>query len=137
MGDVGPSSIEDCVTAFIGGRERDVLHPSGQVGNYERYMKDVHTTFSEGAVGLASCGYLHNMRYDPDPPVFATALRTLIDAVPLVRRVNRSTSSPTSSTASLMGGDGGVSSRKCSRAIPPAQAPARPHGSKMIRNEPT
>ena len=41
-----PSSIEDCVTVFMGGRKRDVLHPSAQVGGYQRYLLDVHTTFS-------------------------------------------------------------------------------------------
>src|SRR5438128_2706484 len=59
-----PSNIEDCVVVFLGQRERDVLHPSRQVGNYMRYLQDVHTTFSEGAVTLSACSYLHNMRSD-------------------------------------------------------------------------
>lgn len=57
-----PSPIDECVSAFVGGRERDVLHPSRQVGNYQRYLQDVHTSFSGGTIGLTSCSYLHNLR---------------------------------------------------------------------------
>ena len=35
---------------------------------YERYLLDVHTVFSEGSVGLSSCGYLHNKQYDESEP---------------------------------------------------------------------
>ncbi|MFM8304826.1 MAG: DUF2075 domain-containing protein [Actinomycetota bacterium] len=58
----GPSWVDDCVSTFVGGGTRDVLHPSAQVGNYERYLLDVHSAFSEGAVALKSCAFLHNMR---------------------------------------------------------------------------
>ncbi len=44
---------------------RDVLHPSAQVGGYERYLRDVHTTFSDGSVGMSSCAYAHNARSIP------------------------------------------------------------------------
>src|SRR5687768_15168822 len=50
----GVSEIDDCVTTWVGQRERDVLHPSRQVGNYHRYLQDVHTTFTEGSVGLSA-----------------------------------------------------------------------------------
>jgi hypothetical protein len=78
----GPSEIEDCVGAFVSGRERDVLHPSRQVGNYKRYLQDVQTTFSEGSVGLAACSYLHNMRFDPSSFVFDTRFGTLLAEFP-------------------------------------------------------
>lgn len=79
---VGPSYIEDCVTTFVAGRERDVLHPSRQVGNYQRYLGDVHTTFSEGSVGLAACCYLHNMRRDAAGPLFSPSYRALVRRFP-------------------------------------------------------
>jgi len=68
---VGPSWVEDCVSTFVGGRERDVLHPSRQVGNYERYLLDVHSTFNQGSVGLRSCSYLHNMRTERATELYA------------------------------------------------------------------
>jgi uncharacterized protein len=79
---VGPSNIDDCVTTFVGGRERDVLHPSRQVGNYQRYLQDVHTAFSNGSVRLSACGFLHNMRFDPASELFAGRHRSLLDHFP-------------------------------------------------------
>jgi hypothetical protein len=80
---VGPSEIDECVTTFLAGRERDVLHPSRQVGNYQRYLLDVHTTFSEGAVGLAACSYLHNMAYDSETELLAKRHGKLIERFPV------------------------------------------------------
>ena len=78
-----PSSIDECVTTFLGGRERDVLHPSRQVGNYQRYLQDVHTVFSEGSVGLSACSYLHNMPFDPGSEVFDKKHQKLLDRYPV------------------------------------------------------
>jgi hypothetical protein len=80
---VGESAIDECVTTYLAGRERDVLHPSRQVGNYEQYLQDVHTAFNEGSVGLASCSYLHNMRYAADSYLFAEPFRRLVERYPL------------------------------------------------------
>ena len=81
--DAGPSEIDDCVTVFLGGRERDVLHPSRQVGNYQRYLLDVQTTFSEGHVGLSSCSFLHNMRFDPSSELVSERHQALLNQYPL------------------------------------------------------
>ena len=78
-----PSPIEDCVAVRIGGAVRDVLHPSAQVGGYERYLMDVHTTFSEGSVGMSSCAYAHNAQFDPDEELWSDAHRPLLDRWPL------------------------------------------------------
>ncbi|MBN1834389.1 MAG: DUF2075 domain-containing protein [Spirochaetales bacterium] len=65
-----PTTVQDCVVAFVGGRKREVLHPSAQVGGYQTYLQDTHTAFSEGEVGLQGCAFLHNMRYDPASEIF-------------------------------------------------------------------
>jgi DUF2075 family protein len=57
-----PCDIEDCVEVFVGGGLRPQLHPSKQVGQYHRYLLDMHEAFSTGAVTLSSCAYLHNGR---------------------------------------------------------------------------
>jgi DUF2075 family protein len=67
---VFPTTVQDCVVAFVGGRRREVLHPSAQVGGYQMYLQDTHTAFSEGAVGLCGCAYLHNMRFDLGSEMF-------------------------------------------------------------------
>ena len=78
----GEAAGENEVLTFVGGAEREVLHPSAQVGRYQMYLEDGHTAFHEGSnpVQLAACAYLHNYAYDPDDPLFARkfdeALRT-------------------------------------------------------------
>src|SRR5215207_3135391 len=54
------SYIDDCVVSFVGGRQRDVLHPSKQAGQYRDFLTDTHTAFAEGGIGLTACAYLHN-----------------------------------------------------------------------------
>jgi DUF2075 family protein len=65
-----PTTVQDCVVAFVGGRRREVLHPSAQVGGYRQYLQDVHTAFTEGEVGLLGCAYLHNMIFDSESEIF-------------------------------------------------------------------
>src|SRR5437763_1910209 len=44
--EVGRSNITDCVVAtFGGGHEKDHLHPSRQVAQYQRYLQDTHSAF--------------------------------------------------------------------------------------------
>src|SRR5438105_12729633 len=81
--DAKPSSIDDCVTVFMGGRLRDLLHPSAQVGGYERYLMDVHTAFSEGEIGMASCAFAHNATYDEASELWASSHRNLLERWPL------------------------------------------------------
>ncbi|MGH9225436.1 MAG: hypothetical protein ACRD2W_17005 [Acidimicrobiales bacterium] len=64
------SYVDDCVVTFVGGRLRDQLHPSKQVGNYQRYLQDVHTVFSNAVVGLQACSYLHNLAYAESTELF-------------------------------------------------------------------
>ena len=67
---VEPSSVDGCVTTFVGQRLRDMLHPSVQVGQYAQYLDDSQTVFSSGAVRLAACSYVHNIQYDPTSEFF-------------------------------------------------------------------
>lgn len=50
------------VRSWVGGRHRDVLHPSVQVGQYRQYLQDSHEAFHDGdnPVSLSACSYLHN-----------------------------------------------------------------------------
>ncbi|MEA2687215.1 MAG: uncharacterized protein QOE93_2410 [Actinomycetota bacterium] len=77
-----PSAVDECVTVFLAGRLRDVLHPSKQVGQYQRYLQDVHTSFTEGTVDLQSCAYLHNLRFDPASEIYADRHRPLLSVNP-------------------------------------------------------
>src|SRR2546425_6741020 len=56
------SDTEDLVASHLGGRMRDVLHPSVQVGQYQQYLKDNNSAFYDepDSVRLEACCYLHN-----------------------------------------------------------------------------
>jgi hypothetical protein len=83
-----PAEPEKVVTSWVGGRQRDVLHPSVQVGQYRQYLEDTHSAFHEAPrpIRLSACSYLHNyVSTSTDPllaPKFADVLRTdpLFDA---------------------------------------------------------
>ena len=76
------SDAEDCVVTYVAGRKRDVLHPSRQVGQYEQYLRDVHTVFSNGEVALHSCAYLHNLPFDSDSEIFRAKHQQLLNQFP-------------------------------------------------------
>ena len=58
---VGDSPTPECVVTTLGGRDRDVLHPSIQVGAYEQYLVDMHPEFASGSVRIGSCSSFHNL----------------------------------------------------------------------------
>ncbi|MBP7149404.1 MAG: DUF2075 domain-containing protein [Acidobacteria bacterium] len=64
----GPAEGEREVTTWLGGVEREILHPSVQVGQYKHYLEDGHTAFHEGdaPVRLGACSYLHNYTFAAD-----------------------------------------------------------------------
>lgn len=68
---VEESNAEGCVTTWVAGSKRDVLHPSRQVGQYEEYLRDMHSVFIRGEVDLRSCAFLHNLSYDPTNEIYA------------------------------------------------------------------
>ena len=82
--EVGRSNITDCVVAtYGGGHQKDVLHPSRQVGQYQRYLMDTHPAFSDGAIDLQACSYLHNAQFDAKSPLYADGFEALLALNPL------------------------------------------------------
>ena len=73
------------VITWIGGGDREVLHPSVQVGQYHQYLKDVHTAFYDGnePITLGSCSYLHNYNLYPDDPLLDSKFINTINRYPL------------------------------------------------------
>ena len=58
------------VLTFVGGAEREVLHPSEQSRRYAEYLSDTHEECnSENApIEVHACSYLHNyFEFSPDP----------------------------------------------------------------------
>ena len=83
-----PSEADKLVQSWVGGRERELLHPSVQVGQYLQYLEDTHPAFYEGdpPIRLNACSYLHNYYANNEDPIrspkFGEALRNypLFDA---------------------------------------------------------
>jgi uncharacterized protein len=80
--EVGRSNITDCVTVDFGGRPRDHLHPSRQVAQYQRYLIDTHPAFSDGAIALDACAYLHYAEHDPKSPLYHADFAALLGTNP-------------------------------------------------------
>lgn len=69
--DAAPSPVPDLVSVWLGKGQRDVLHPSVQVGQYRRYLLDSHETFAQDQIGLKAAAYLHNFSYDGESELYA------------------------------------------------------------------
>lgn len=55
------SQISEHIITWVGGTNRDVLHPSVQVGQYKLYLEDNRCVFfEENPVSLHACSYIHN-----------------------------------------------------------------------------
>ena len=79
------SDADKLVRSWLGGREREVLHPSIQVDQYRQYLEDTHSAFFEGSapVGLSSCSYLHNYIPVNEDPILATKFSSALVGSPL------------------------------------------------------
>jgi hypothetical protein len=75
----GDTDAENVVTTRLGGKECDVLHPSAQVHQYQRYLQDSNTAFHEppNPIELASCAYLHNYTSDSNDVLFADRFQSV------------------------------------------------------------
>lgn len=63
--DVKLSVLQDHVFTFVGGRERDVPHPSYQAHSYASHLQQFNEFVYENKVEVASCAYLHNCESGP------------------------------------------------------------------------
>lgn len=76
------SPIDECVATFVGGNVRDVLHPSRQAFDYQQYLMDTHSAFSDGLMQIKSCGYLHNLHKDNANAILDSRFEQLIRQCP-------------------------------------------------------
>jgi DUF2075 family protein len=79
------ASGDNEVLTWVGGNEREVLHPSVQVAQYTMYLQDTNTSFYEGEnpVSLNSCTFLHNYNYDSHDVIFSDKFSEVIKHYPL------------------------------------------------------
>lgn len=75
----------DYVVTWVGGGNKEVLHPSIQAGNYRHYLKNYKTVFYEGdnPVSLSACSYLHNYTLTSDDVLTDNRFSTAIAHYPV------------------------------------------------------
>jgi hypothetical protein len=76
---------ENEVTTYLGKGEREVLHPSAQVGRYKEYLEDYHTAFYEGndTINLGACTYLHNYSFESNDVLLSKKFENTLRKFPL------------------------------------------------------
>jgi uncharacterized protein len=134
---VGRSNITGCVTVAYGaGFEKDVLHPSQQVAQYQRYLQDTHPAFSDGAIDLQACSYLHNAQHDPTSPLYLDEFDALLALNPMFNG-NQSNKLAEFLELHVPGpDDGSVLENVAATAFKPAKR-LMDHVAKVIANEPS
>jgi hypothetical protein len=69
---------------WVGGGQRDVLHPSAQVGQYKVYLEDCQDAFDpDSGIQLHACSYLHNYACDPSDVLFSQKFSALLSTYPI------------------------------------------------------
>ena len=77
------SAVDDCVVAYVGQANRDLLHPSQQALQYKQYLEDSSTAFADETVRLSACSYLSNYQHSDNSPLMAGKFKDLLSQVPL------------------------------------------------------
>ncbi|HHT9138866.1 MAG TPA: DNA/RNA helicase domain-containing protein [Candidatus Wunengus sp. YC60] len=78
------SEVSEHVITWIGGANRDVLHPSVQVGQYKLYLEDNQTAFFEkDPVLLHACAYVHNYVATEQDALFAFQYASYLRSYPV------------------------------------------------------
>lgn len=74
----------DKVVTWVGGGNREVLHPSVQVGQYKTYLEENQTVFYESSpITLNACTYLHNYTIKRDDPIVSPQFTDTLLRYPL------------------------------------------------------
>jgi len=73
------------VTTYVGGSNRDVLHPSVQVSRYAQFLRDNHEAChaDPDPVRVTACAYLHNYFSRPGDPLLADKFAAARHEAPL------------------------------------------------------
>lgn len=133
--EVGRSNITDCVTVDFGGHLVDHLHPSRQVAQYQRYLVDTHPAFSDGAVALDACAYLHFAQHDPASPLYHADFAQLLATNPSFAGDQRDAFASFLDQRISGPDDGAILEKVAATAFKPHKR-LLDHVARIIRNEP-
>jgi len=70
------------VNTYVGGSNREVLHPSYQAYSYHRYLSDLNEEIYSDRVNAHSCSYLHNYIPSHNEPLLERKFNDLLRETP-------------------------------------------------------
>ncbi|HBQ64283.1 MAG TPA: ATP-dependent DNA helicase RecG [Clostridiales bacterium] len=74
---------EALVTAFIGGRNRETIHPAYQAYSYKKYLTDINEAIYTNDLKPQSGAFLHNYRRMEPEPLLGDQYRDIIQDTPV------------------------------------------------------
>lgn len=74
---------EDIVTAYVGGRVREIAHPSYQALSYKRYLSDMNEAVYTNDLVPYACAYLHNYNKRHPEPLMLPQYSDLLLSTPI------------------------------------------------------
>lgn len=81
--DSGMTSRQDVVTAFTGGANRAVCHPSYQAYSYAKIIENFNEDVYRRNIQLRPCAYLHNYREENRPHIDNALYREAVSVAPV------------------------------------------------------
>lgn len=78
-----PTSRPDIVTAFTGGANRAVAHPSYQAYSYAKIIESYNQSLLDSGVSIIPCAYLHNYKEAFRRNIDETYYRDAVEAAPI------------------------------------------------------
>ena len=79
----GITSRKDIVTAFTGGAERAVCHPSYQAYSYAKIIENFNEDIYKEHITLKPCAYLHNYKEENRPNIDNIHYKEAIECAPI------------------------------------------------------
>lgn len=81
--DAEATDREDVVIAYVGGRERDMAHPSYQAWSYKQMLDDMNTAIQSNSIHSLSCSYLHNYKEKVPEPLTFPQYNKIVSRTPI------------------------------------------------------
>ncbi len=78
--------LDGIVETFVGGKSREVAHPSYQAWSYAALIEDFNETVQDDKISLKPCAYLHN--YTPDDVITNYFYHEYTDKAPIFLRTD-------------------------------------------------
>ena len=74
---------EDVVAVYVGGRQRNMVHPSYQAWSYKQMLDDMNMAIQTNSIGSYACSYLHNYAEKNPEPLKSLQYKKIIDKAPI------------------------------------------------------